>query len=231
MTAVAWRRLREGDSRSVVIGVDFGVGRTEAGFADLAPRLAGDYRLWETSFPPPDPSSDLSVETDPDRWVAAVRGHLTERGLHLAGIMAYCAGTALALKLAKASAADGRAPRVVLLDPETAGIPAIEERFHTSFQIWLEHAGPGILDPGAAERVRQSAARTAQLVREDPAHYVPLMEVICAEYKVACEAIGTTMGLDSDVTDGMSAKLRAFLAYLVVGARDAAGDRGHVATG
>jgi pimeloyl-ACP methyl ester carboxylesterase len=219
MTALGWRRLRDGDSRSIVIGIDFGLGRTEAGLPELSRRLDGDYLLWETLFPAPERESDRSVETDPDRWAETVRDHLDAEGLHLAGVIGYCAGAALAFKLAERAAAGGRVPGVVLVDPETAGIHAIEDRFHSSFLEWSHYAEPGILDQAAPQRVRQAAARAERLAPDDTGHYVSLLEVVCAEYEAACAALGQSMGLDTEVTDDMSARMRAFSSYLVTSAR------------
>lgn len=224
MTAVQWRRLRESGSGAVVLAVDFGAGRTEAGFADLAPHLDGDYGLWETLFTAPAGSPDWCAESDPDRWADAVSDQLDRDGVHVCGILAYCAGAALAFTLARRSAARGRAPGVILLDPETAEVRAVEEFFQRSFRGWREYAGPGTLDAAAPERVRQAAARAERMGQQDTAHYVPLLEVVCGEYDAACAALGKSLGLDSEVIDDMSGRARAFLTYLVTSARVAPPD-------
>jgi hypothetical protein len=87
------------------------------------------------------------------------------------------------------------------------------------FDSGSRYVDAGAWDPQATDRLHRVVIRAGQLLREDPARYVPLMATACAEYETACAALASTLGLDVEVADALVARMRAFLTYLVTSAR------------
>jgi hypothetical protein len=103
---------READG--VVLAVDFpGTGRREAGFPDLAERLAIPYPLWETLPPPLAAGTTLTGGQWIDRWLAGVGGRPVR------AVLGFCAASPYAAVLAhRLGAVQDRTPDAVFFDPD-----------------------------------------------------------------------------------------------------------------
>jgi hypothetical protein len=218
MSKGLWRTLRESGDGAVTLAVDFGSGRAPAGFSDLTPQLGGAFGVWETAHRRP--GADLYASTDPDSWVDE---HLVALpaadGIRVNGILAYCSAAALALRLASSMSADGRAPKVILVDPVVVDPHVLVGYFLASFDDWREQAPSATFDPAAPDRIQSAARHAASRAGRSALSFVPFMETVCAEYESACVAVGNEIGLDAAFVTEMSDQMRSFAAYLVTSAR------------
>jgi hypothetical protein len=106
MKLTNWRQLSDGGS-DLVLCLDFPGGRAVAGFPELAAGVPIDASFLQNERASADP---LAVCVD--RWVA----ELTATGRPVRAVLGFCAGTALATRVADAIAANGPPPMVVLFD-------------------------------------------------------------------------------------------------------------------
>ena len=106
MKLTNWRQLSDGGP-DLVPCLDFPGGRAVAGFAELAAGVPIDASFLHNGRASADPLAACV-----DRWVA----ELTATGRPVRAVLGFCAGTALATRVADAIAATGPPPMVVLFD-------------------------------------------------------------------------------------------------------------------
>jgi hypothetical protein len=106
MKLTNWRQLSDGGP-DLVLCLDFPGGRTVAGFPELAAGVPID-----TSFLHIQGAGAGPLAASVDRWLA----ELTATGQPVRAVLGFCAGTALATRVADAIAVHGPPPMVVLFD-------------------------------------------------------------------------------------------------------------------
>lgn len=211
MTGVAsWRRLRHGDG-PVALMVDYGEGRREAGFPELAENLDGTATLLATSFDPAGVQAlAVAATTDPSalgaeitRWTDALPS-----GTPPTVVLGYCAGVSLACLIADRLSGGTPVP-VVMLDPVVVTSEFLLRRYG--------EAAFGFVGLLPEDQIWADVHAAAAQIRSDPAA-TPTALVGCAgalsrRYRelvgTACEAAG----LEDESADDLHAHLAAVLHY------------------
>lgn len=201
----AVRPLRDGWG-GILLAVDFGSTRTEAGFADLAPLLEGDPPLYECVPPglrgtaPAAPALDAYV----GRWVDALEAD----GRQVRAVLGYCAGGPLGLALADRLGPGRDALPVIAFDAfaVTASFMAAEFR-HRFDPYWAT------LDPAA----RAEVEATAEHLQRRPVRDLPAAGAAAAELFARLTApILDELEVLPTIARELQAHLAAWLAYLAV---------------
>ena len=204
-----WITRATGMTNSVVLAIDFPVtGRNEAGFADLAPLLDGEYGLLE-SMPSMDIDTPEVSGTDyVEGWLDQLRG----LGVHVRGITSYCAGAAFVPALARGVRTwQHDAPVVILVDPE---IP-VPLTLHVQFRRALERFAPLLSD---AERT-DIFATADRLHAEHPDDITALQAAISTVFRRVAHIGFERAGIDATHGADLLVAFEAFARYLVAGAQ------------
>lgn len=193
MAPHGWRVLHDAGGSSVVLAVDYWVGRTEAGFRELAAALRGPATVLETSPPsgvPSDPQSYLGpwLEGLPDDVVVEL-------------VLGNCVGAGYALALADGLArrTNGQAPPVVLFNPERASAETIGAEFAR-----------------ITSGLGRVTAEPVGTVGELPAYVTQLAEVYRG---MLTEHVADDDDLDDEFVEELVTFVRGYLTYLAAGAR------------
>lgn len=213
-----WRVLDPGPSDRVLLAVDFGSGRREAGFSALVANLASNAVVWQPGFVPQ--TGDPIEGTDPDGCVRGWLEDVRDAGLEVCGVLGYCAGAALALRAAELVRGSGQGdPAVILFDPGRVDGEVIQELFVTSAEGYAE-----LLPPKRIEAAVSAAASITGSLRKDigrrPAGTIAdamrdLQQVYDGVVRDACVALGA----DEEVGKGFSGRFAAYLSYLITAGR------------
>lgn len=213
-----WRILAPGTGDRALLAVDFGPGRREAGFSELVGNLAPDTVVWQPVFLPQ--NDDPVNGTDPDTCVREWLDDLRDAGLEVSGVLGYCAGATLAVRLADLIRETGtREPAIVLLDPSRVDGAVIQKHFVTSAAAYADLLAPERIqsDVDAAARItgflgtdvaEQSAASLEDAMRELQRLYDGIVESVCEALEAGAE-VGTSF----------SQRFAAFLSYLLTTGR------------
>lgn len=129
MKLTNWRKLSD-QGLDLVPCLDFPGGRAAAGFAELADGVPVDacfLHFRQASAGP------LAVCVD--RWVA----EFTATGRPVRAVLGYCAGAALATRLADAIAATGTPPMVVLFDAVSTTGSSLAGQFMSALESSAQH--------------------------------------------------------------------------------------------
>ncbi|MEU8258402.1 hypothetical protein AB0C06_29520 [Micromonospora inaquosa] len=223
-----WRVLTPGLSDRVLLTVDFGPGRREAGFSDLVANLAPELVVWEPVFAPQ--TADPVTGTDPhgcvSRWLDDVRN----AGLEVCGVLGYCAGGALARQTADLLRTRGLPePPVVLLDPSHVDGDLIQELFATSVQGYAELLSEDQIRAALAAAAGFTGALGSNIGTQAPAELAEAMRSLQALYDGVVQTVCDMLDADEEVSRGFSERFAAFLSYLVTAGRASAA-RGGSAT-
>lgn len=220
-----WRVLDPGPSDRIVLAVDFGLGRREAGFTDLVANLAPEAVVWEPVFTPQ--AGDPVGGTDPQRCLNRWLDDIMAAGLEVCGVLGYCAGGALACQMANLVRTSGQKdPPVVLLDPSRVDGAVIQQLFASSVEGYA-----GLLSVDQIQAVIADAARLTGNLGPDiagqPATVIGeamrgLQDVYDSVVRAVCDALGA----GEEVGRDFSTRFAAFLSYLVTAGRARAAEGG-----
>ncbi|MFF3868883.1 hypothetical protein [Micromonospora sp. NPDC001898] len=204
MDTEMWSLLRVGDGgQDLVLTVDFGGARPEAGFVDLAARLPSGCTVLATR--PPDRVIDDPV--DAVRQVDAWRDAVLATGARISAVIGYCSGATVATRLAHDLTTHGHPVSLVLVDPAVATHELLLEAYHSAIESLVavldqpptsgdEASGPG---PGGAA-------------------LVGLARRLCDSYVRTAGQVGRELDLDDDLVDDLAVRFQRYLSYLVVAA-------------
>ena len=151
-----WRVLSDGGGDSVVLAVDYWVGRSQAGFRELVGALGMAITVLET-VPPTD--APLDPRRYRDAWLAGIDDHT-----RVELVLGNCVGAGYALALAAAiGELPGRtAPPVVLFNPELASAETIGAEFE---RLTANLGGGAVVDPSPGANLPALATRLAEVYR------------------------------------------------------------------
>jgi hypothetical protein len=135
MTAVEpWRVLSEADDEEIVLVCDFPTQiRPEASFSHLAPLLHPARTVWE-AVPPQTGSQEGWSSKD---YVAFWMDRLTSADVRVGAVLGFCAGCVFAAAVTEEVAEwQGRAPELVLFDPEQPTGGALYAQYHRGAELF-----------------------------------------------------------------------------------------------
>ncbi|MGI5212797.1 hypothetical protein [Plantactinospora sp. CA-290183] len=192
--------------------MDFGPGRREASFADLAGALGPGPTILEPIF---DGARDDLLRRPVAEHIAGWAADLRDRGRPVVGLLGYCAGAALACGLADelAYSAAVEAPVVVLLDPLVIDSAGLYANFETAVESFADVVDP---DEMAGVRAEALAAARAPGALDDPATTVA---TIAAGYERVVTASSDLLGLDDELAEQFTDYFELYLSYLALAAQ------------
>lgn len=216
-----WRVLTPGPSDRVLLAVDFGPGRREAGFSELVANLAPGPVVWEPVFAPQ--TADPVTGTDPRRCLEGWIDDVTKAGLQVAGVLGYCAGGALARQAAGLLRTSGRPePPVVLLDPIRVDGALIQDLFATSVEGYAGLLSEGQIRGALAAADGNTRALGPDIGAQPPATLAEAMRRLQALYDDVVRTVCDMLDAGEEVAGGFSERFAAFLSYLVTAGRASA---------
>jgi hypothetical protein len=202
MTTVDWRQLGAAGTDRTVLAVDFGAGRHEAGFAELAANLDVDRLFLESVTHPAADDAAPDVGAVVRRWCAEI----VDRGLPVETILGFCAGASLACALADSAAQQtGHRPTVILFDPLLAGPRMLANRFLEAVDSVTAAVATGTVS-AATTTVR------AALNGDNRA----LASTIKATHREVVASACTNAGLDADLADQLTEHFAGLIDYLAL---------------
>ncbi|MBQ0983227.1 hypothetical protein KBZ10_01455 [Streptomyces sp. F63] len=212
MTWSNWRRLGPAEGGTTVLAVDFGPGRATAGFGELAPRLTGDWTLWE----PRTFTTGSAGDGDPQELVREWASYAAAQGTGVAAVIGYCSGSALACALADALQERGMPrPLLVMFDPDAADAGLIHDYYTTALRSF-----EGFLPDAELERARDLGDHTLSAAAgAGPDGLTALARVLGAEYERVAAAACLAAGMKPEYGRQLSERLDTFLGYLATTGR------------
>lgn len=199
-------RLRDGDG-DLVVAVDFGGVREEAGFPDLLEHLEIDHEIVVpvTTVPLEGASEDLA-----HRQLTAWLDDIRRTGRRITAILGYCAGSAIALRLLRELSPE--ASGLVLLDPSWPDGAVLREAHEVAARSLLA----ALTDSEPVEsRLREQDAR----VDEDLA---TLARALVDDYARTASVVAGRLSLRRDAVQSLVQRVDRHLTYLTVASVEAA---------
>ncbi|WP_320064499.1 hypothetical protein [Micromonospora sp. RTGN7] len=199
-----WTPLRDGaGGPDLVLTVDFGGARPEAGFVELAARLPADRTVLATR--PPDRVVDDPA--DAARQIDAWRDAVLATGARVSAVIGYCSGAAVAARLAQDLTAHRHRVGLVLVDPAVATHELLLDAYRNS----IESLG-AVLDqpPDTGDEVSgPGPGRTGM---------VDLARRLGDSYARVAGQVGRELELDDELVEDLVVRFQRYLSYLVVAA-------------
>lgn len=215
----SWRKLADGPSERTLLAVDFGPGRPEAGFTDLVAQWAEPAQVWESVFVP---ARDPVRDTDPDACVARWASDVRAAGVEVRGVLGYCAGAALAWRLAETLRQDGHVAAAVLLDPTGVDGKLINDLFASSVRTYAEMLDERRCAAALSTVAEVTAGLGADIALVAPARLATAMRTVQAEYDAIVGEVCDLLEAGDQARQGFSDRFASFLAYQVTAGRAAA---------
>lgn len=205
--ADAINRLRDGQG-DLVVAVDFGGVREEAGFPDLLPYLEIDDEIVV-------PVTTVQLEGDSkdiahrqlELWLDGIR----QSGRPVTAVLGYCAGSAIAARLVRELAHDAPAPALVLLDPSWPDGEVLREAHEVAVRSLLSAVPDSVGIEPFAEELESRDEDLATLARHLVDHYTR-----------AAGDVAERLKLRPDAVRGLVRRVDRHLTYLVVASVEAA---------
>ena len=198
MELTNWRQLSD-RGPDLVSCLDFTGGRAVAGFADLAAGVPVDACFLHIGPTGPGPLAACV-----DRWAA----ELTATGRPVRAVLGFCAGTAMATRLADAIAVTGPPPMVVLFD----AVPTTGESLTGQFTSALEASAKHL----TADELADARDLSEQLAATYADDLPRIAATLTDRYDRLMRAVADRLSLHEftfkELTDGFT----AYLDYLVL---------------
>jgi hypothetical protein len=198
MELTNWRQLSD-RGPDLVLCLDFPGGRAVAGFAELAAGVPIDASFLHIGQAGAGP---LAVCVD--RWVA----EFTATGRPVRAVLGYCAGAALATRVAEAIAATRPPPMVVLFD----AVSTTGESLASAFTLALESSAKHL----TADELADARGLSEQLVATYPDDLPRIAAALTDRYDRLMRAVADRLSLHEflrrELTDGFA----AYLDYLLL---------------
>ena len=198
MELTNWRELSD-RGPDLVLCLDFPGGRAVAGFADLAAGVPVDacfLHIGSTGAGP--------LAACVDRWAA----ELTATGRPVRAVLGFCAGTAMATRLADAIAVTGPPPMVVLFD----AVPTTGESLTGQFTSALEASAKHL----TADELADARELAEQLLATCPDDLPRIAATLTDRYDRLMRAVADRLSLHEyfrkELTDGFA----GYLDYLLL---------------
>ncbi|MFI7426829.1 hypothetical protein ACIBPB_07560 [Micromonospora sp. NPDC049836] len=206
MELTTWRQLCD-RGRDLVLCLDFPGGRAAAGFADLAAGAPVELCFLHIAW------SGLHADSRLDAHIAQWVGEALASRRPVRAVLGFCAGTALATRVADAvSATAGATPPAVLLF-DAAAVPdaALRDQFVSAVQASAPYLADGELDDA-----RQWSRELLATGRDDlPRVATALVDRYDQLMSGIADRLSLGEVLRRELTDGFA----AYMAYLLLAAQ------------
>lgn len=206
MELTTWRELCD-RGRDLALCLDFPGGRAAAGFADLAAGAPVELCFLHITW------SGLHAGSRLDAHLAQWVGEALGTGRPVRAVLGFCAGTALATRVADAvSATAGATPPAVLLF-DAAAVPggALRDQFVASVQASAAYLADGELDD--ARRWSRDLLATGR-------HDLPRIAAALADrYEQLMSGIADRLSLGEVIRRELTDGFAAYMAYLLLAAQ------------
>jgi hypothetical protein len=196
MELTNWRKLSD-QGPDLVPCLDFPGWRAAAGFADLAEGVAVDACFLHFK-----PASAGPLAVCVDRWVA----EFTATGRPVCAVLGYCAGAALATRLADAIAATGPPPMVVLFDAVSTTGDSMASQFTSTLESSAQHL--------TADELADACELSAQLVATYPDDLPRIAAALTDRYDRLMHAVADRLSLPGFILKELTDAFSAYLDYL-----------------
>jgi hypothetical protein len=198
MELTNWLQLSDGGG-DLIPCLDFPGGRAAASFADLAAGVPADACFLHFRQAGAGP---LAVRVD--RWA----DELLATGRPVRAVLGFCAGSAMATRLADAIAATGPPPVVVLFDavPTTSG--SLASQFASALESNARHLTEG--------EQADAHSLSEQLVEEYPDDLPRIAAALTERYDRLMCAVASRLSLHEFLRQELTAMFTAYLDYLML---------------
>lgn len=208
-----WRHLRESAGSDVIVAVDFGPGRREASFSDLAHRLGISCTVLEPVFPDIHKLDDRVLE--PDSYCRGWLENLRESGRSVVAVLGYCASSDLARVLARSAALPGTPrPRVMLFDPVILGPSAFYRAYSSAISTFKEAM--------TSEELRLALEKGREVSLDVTSRVYGTRQLLTGakalgvEYHRVVSLVGERLGFAEELSAELAARFSSYLGYLAV---------------
>lgn len=197
----SWDVISGPDSGRVILGVDFpAAGRDEAGFADLAAGLGGEYRFMQTIPRRVSPDQRVVGDAYTEPWIQQVR----QAQWQVAAVLGYCVGSMYAAPIADRIAGwQQPGPKVILLDPLPADVRLLSLEMHKI----IGRLGPLL----SAAEIAYAKQKTEELVAADPSDITGRAIALVELYRELGSVAFGRLDLDEGRCEEM---IRLFASYM-----------------
>jgi hypothetical protein len=198
MELTNWRQLSD-RGPDLVPCLDFPGARAAAGFAELAAGVPVDACFLHIGQADAGPLAACV-----DRWA----DELLATGRPVRAVLGYCAGTALATRLADAIAATGPPPMVVLFDavPTTGG--SLASQFTSVLESSARHL--------TADELADARGLSEQLVAAYPDHLPRIAAALTDRYDKLMRAVADRLSVHEFLRQELTGAFTAYLDYLLL---------------
>jgi hypothetical protein len=198
MELTNWRQLSD-RGPDLVPCLDFPGGRAAAGFAELAAGVPVDASFLHIGLAGAGPLAACV-----GRWA----DELLATGRPVRAVLGYCAGTALATRLADAIAATGPPPMVVLFDamPTTGG--SLASQFVSVLESSARHLTAGEL--------ADAHGLSEQLVQAYPDDLPQIAAALTDRYDQLMHAVADRLSVHESLRQELTGTFTAYLNYLLL---------------
>lgn len=207
MELINWRQLSD-RGHDLVLCLDFVGGRAVAGFAELAAGVPADASFLHIGqagagwFAPTGKQSPLTVCAD--RWAAEV----TATGRPVRAVLGFCAGAALATRVADAIAATGPPPTVVLFDAVSTTGDALAGGFMSALESSAKHL--------TADELAGARDLSEQLVAAHPDDLARIAAALTDRYDQLMRAVTGRLALPGFLLRELTGGFTGYLDYLLL---------------
>jgi hypothetical protein len=213
MQLTNWRNLSD-QGPDLVPCLDFPGGRAAAGFADLAGGVPVDACFLQFTHA----SAGRQASAGPlaacvDRWVA----ELVATGRPVRAVLGYCAGAALATRLADAIAATRPPPLVVLFDAESTTGSSLASQFTSALESSARHL--------TEDELADARGLAEQLVAAYPDDLPRIAAALTGRYEELMGAVAGRLSLPAFLHAELTDAFTAYLDYLLLAGQGGFGMR------
>jgi len=184
--------------------LDFLGGRAAAGFEDLAGGVPAEACFLHFKQASAGQSGAVPLAACIDRWAE----ELLATGRPVRAVLGYCAGTALATRLADAIAAIGPPPMVVLFD----AVPTTGGSLASQFTLVLESSARHL----TADELADACALSEQLVAAHPDDLPRIAAALTERYDRLMRAVADRLSLHEIFRQELTGAFAAYLDYLLL---------------
>jgi hypothetical protein len=198
MELTNWRRLSD-RGPDLVLCLDFPGGRAVAGFADLVAGVPVD-----ASFLHVGPASTGPLAACVDRWAK----EFTAAGRPVRAVLGFCAGTAIATRLADAIAATGPPPMVLLFDAVATTGESLAGQFTSALESSAKHL--------TADELADARDLSEQLAAMYPDDLPRMAAALADRYDQLMRAVADRLSLHEFFRQQLTEGFTVYLDYLLL---------------
>ncbi len=198
MKLANWRQLSD-RGHDLVLCLDFPGGRAAAGFAELAAGVPVDVSFLHIRQAGAGPLAACV-----NRWVA----ECTATGRPVRAVLGFCAGAALATRVADAVAATGPPPVVVLFD----ALPTTGDSLAGAFTSALESSAKHL----TVDELADARGLSEQLVASYPDDLPRIAAALTDRYGQLMRAVADRLSLPAFLLEALTSGFTGYVDYLLL---------------